>query len=357
MIYVLFGPSGSGKTTLLEQVYKEYGEKAIHKKGTTRKLRKYDDIEITSYPEGLPREIFGGEKGYIYSQYGYEYGIERLQINKAIEGNYPHFVICNDIDTVQKMRKDYGANIFVVYVRFHAPRESIEAIQKARGIDDDEIELRLSKIEFLESLYIDNGDLFDDVLHNRYSETPDELWKKMRAIMMNIGDYNREIPAKVVLFDMIDYLQKSIEDIENRRPANADKVEKGFAFIIMPMIKGDDALEDELWNIYTTIKNSASNAGYRAERVDNIAGSQTIDSKIFEYIEKAEIIVADLSYERPNCYYELGYAKALGKEMIIIAKQGTKIHFDVEHYDNFTYENARQLGRELQARFFAHRAT
>ena len=37
MIYVIFGASGSGKTTLMNCVFEEYGEKAIHKKGTTRK--------------------------------------------------------------------------------------------------------------------------------------------------------------------------------------------------------------------------------------------------------------------------------------------------------------------------------
>ena len=79
MVYVIFGASGSGKTTLLEILNKEYSNISIHKKGTTRNRRQYDDEELEYYLNGLPTKY-----DYVYSQYGYEYGIEKAQINKAI---------------------------------------------------------------------------------------------------------------------------------------------------------------------------------------------------------------------------------------------------------------------------------
>jgi hypothetical protein len=36
--------------------------------------------------------------------------------------------------------------------------------------------------------------------------------------------------------------------------------------------------------------------------------------------------LADLSLERPSCYYELGLAEALGKPVYLIAAEGTDIH-------------------------------
>ena len=189
MIYIIFGASGSGKTTLLNSVYSEYGEKAIHKKGTTRAKRSYDDIEIVSYPAGLPVEKFGGDKGYIYSQYGYEYGIERSQLEQAIAENYPHFVICNDIETIKKLRHDYPNKICVVYLRFDAPEETILSIQKTRGITDDEIDLRVSKIEYLNEQFIHNSSFFDQVLTNRYGDNPEiRLWAQMKNIMASFDD-------------------------------------------------------------------------------------------------------------------------------------------------------------------------
>lgn len=42
--------------------------------------------------------------------------------------------------------------------------------------------------------------------------------------------------------------------------------------------------------------------------------------------------MADLTDAKPNCYYEIGYAHALGKPVIIIAKEGTARHFDISTY-------------------------
>src|SRR5437879_4128964 len=40
----------------------------------------------------------------------------------------------------------------------------------------------------------------------------------------------------------------------------------------------------------------------------------------------AKFVLADLSYERPSCYFELGLAQALGARVVIIAETGTLIH-------------------------------
>lgn len=43
-------------------------------------------------------------------------------------------------------------------------------------------------------------------------------------------------------------------------------------------------------------------------------------------LEDSEFVLADLSLERPSCYFELGLAQALGKEVYLIAREGTDIH-------------------------------
>ena len=50
-------------------------------------------------------------------------------------------------------------------------------------------------------------------------------------------------------------------------------------------------------------------------------------------------VLADLSLERPSCYYELGLAEALGKPVYLIAKKNTDIHQTasrrlVKYFDN-----------------------
>lgn len=43
-------------------------------------------------------------------------------------------------------------------------------------------------------------------------------------------------------------------------------------------------------------------------------------------IKRSVMVIADLTFERPSCYYELGLAQALGARVSLIAKSGTPIH-------------------------------
>lgn len=57
---------------------------------------------------------------------------------------------------------------------------------------------------------------------------------------------------------------------------------------------------------------------------------------------QADFIVADLSYERPSCYYELGIAEALRKEIQLIANSGTYIHQTSHKSDIYFYSNINE---------------
>lgn len=354
MLYVIYGASGSGKTTLLNCVFMKYGSNSVHRKGTTRNKRQYDDFEIESFPDGLPEDRFAPPHGYIYSSYGYEYGIEKKQIDNALEKGIPHFVICNDIATIKQLRKDYLDSVRVIYFQFDAPRERILEIQRLRNITDDEINLRMSKMDFIEEQFAHNTYLFDTSLLNRYGDNPEiTLSSDLESLISRYETLpQRTVPDKEIIFETIDYLINLTKETEQKKDArNNIHIDKGFIFIVMPMMEDtDQSTKDKIWSTYITIKNAALSAGYRAERSDRIIGNSSIDGKIYESIEKAEVIIADLSYERPNCYFELGYARALGKDLIIISSKGTKIHFDLEHYDRIEFTSGQELNKELEVK-------
>lgn len=83
------------------------------------------------------------------------------------------------------------------------------------------------------------------------------------------------------------------------------------------------------------------------KRVDKHNEGRLLKSEIVDFIESADIIVADLTNERPNCYLEIGYAMGIDKlrNLILIAREdhhadslnyrrdGPKIHFDLSGYD------------------------
>jgi len=87
--------------------------------------------------------------------------------------------------------------------------------------------------------------------------------------------------------------------------------------------------------------------GFEPKRIDKHNEGRLLKSEIVNFIESADIIVADLTNERPNCYLEIGYAMGLDKfrNLILTAredhhhdspnykKDGPKIHFDLSGYD------------------------
>ncbi len=108
------------------------------------------------------------------------------------------------------------------------------------------------------------------------------------------------------------------------------------AFIIMSMTAGHKELDDVRDAIERSIAATADALGMpsvRVFRVDDRRGATyKIDDEIFTGIEQSGLIVCDLTEEKPNCYFELAWALAHQRPVIVTARKGTKIHFDVSRF-------------------------
>lgn len=62
-------------------------------------------------------------------------------------------------------------------------------------------------------------------------------------------------------------------------------------------------------------------------------------------VKKVDFIIADLSLERPSCYYELGMAEVLNKKIYLIATEGTEIHQTSHRSSVFFYKNISSFER------------
>ena len=124
----------------------------------------------------------------------------------------------------------------------------------------------------------------------------------------------------------------------------AQESDSNLVFVIM-------AFRDDMEPVFEGIREAGAALGLAAKRVKDVPGDYRITNQIVEMIRTARFVVADLSHERPNVYFELGYARGLGKTVITVAREGTSIHFDVKDWTYIPYIDSRLLERDIKKRF------
>jgi hypothetical protein len=97
-------------------------------------------------------------------------------------------------------------------------------------------------------------------------------------------------------------------------------------------------------------------AGLEVDIASEFAGPGFIIKDIVDQIRRAEVIVADITPENPNVFYELGYADAIGKPAILLAERGRKLPFDVSGMRVLFYENTIPGKKQLEEGLARHLA-
>ena len=122
------------------------------------------------------------------------------------------------------------------------------------------------------------------------------------------------------------------------------KTEKPTAFSIMKFEKDFDDLYDNV------IVHVCEGFGYKSIRADKCYASSPIIQDIVREIAKASLVIADITMDNPNVFYELGYAHALSKPTILLAdaNKRDKLPFDVSGYRTIFYENTIGGKKEIE---------
>lgn len=95
-------------------------------------------------------------------------------------------------------------------------------------------------------------------------------------------------------------------------------------FVLMPFAtEYQELYEDHLRPVI-------QKAGLRCERADEIAGAGSITWDIWERVNRARFLIAELTNQNPNVFYELGLAHALGKDVVLITQDVKYVPFDLQ---------------------------
>lgn len=119
-------------------------------------------------------------------------------------------------------------------------------------------------------------------------------------------------------------------------------IEERLCFVLMPF-------RDQFLRIYNDhIKPALVEMGLQVLKSDDIFTTTEIVEDIWEYINKAKIIVADVTGRNGNVFYELGIAHTVGKPVIILTQDENDIPFDLRHLRYFKYSDNAEGWKALR---------
>lgn len=103
---------------------------------------------------------------------------------------------------------------------------------------------------------------------------------------------------------------------------------------------------------YEMVRQAVLEAGATPFRVDEVIGDGSVIEELYKAIESSAAIICDISKSNPNVMYELGYAHALKKPVILISKNLESIPFDVHgvrllRYDLVSISGGNEFVHEL----------
>lgn len=314
-IIAISGGSGIGKNSILTHLKLFRTSCQPIKKYTTRtsdqfeqgSSKKYDYLELGCSQEDL-----------LDCQFRYHYG------------NNWYGIMKNDIDTTLER-----GLVPVVFLRTGSMLQELK-----------------NTYPFLVSIYIQSIVDSDEYLRATSSletEADKIINQKMDRFKTDFRDYSKHV--KYGLYDYIvlnnfdeKHVLEQLEEIVSSNVPNDDTTKIENIFVIMSFLEQNQ-------RVFAAIEKSAKNVdkNIRVERIDKVKGvSFSISQEIMKRINKSTLVICDLTDERPNVYFELGYAMGLNKKIIHCAKAGTKIHFDIANYKTIIYDESFDLQIRLE---------
>ena len=119
---------------------------------------------------------------------------------------------------------------------------------------------------------------------------------------------------------------------------------------------GDDALVEStafMAEFYTQhVKRAIEKAGYQGDRVDLTPHNDFIMDKIQAMIRVAPFVVADFTGNRGGVYFEAGFARGLGVEVIHTCRRThfNDAHFDIKQINTIVWDAPADIDEQLYYR-------
>lgn len=122
--------------------------------------------------------------------------------------------------------------------------------------------------------------------------------------------------------------------------------DRNCVFVLMPFKD-----ERNLQAVYADhIKAPLEERGFQVGRADNVYEVGDLMQQIWSNINRAAVIIADMTDKNPNVFYEVGVCHALGKSVILLSQDIDDVPFDLRSLRVIVYDYTPRGTRELEKR-------
>ena len=133
-----------------------------------------------------------------------------------------------------------------------------------------------------------------------------------------------------------------VKDVQVRK-------QKPKAFVVMQFTEQFNELYEEV------IRPTCESFGFDCVRGDDVYTNNQIVEDIIVSLKGSSVVIADITPDNPNVYYEVGYAHALSKPTILLSdKQRERLPFDVSGFRTIFYENSIGGKSAIEQRLRSH---
>ena len=104
----------------------------------------------------------------------------------------------------------------------------------------------------------------------------------------------------------------------------------------------------EFRDVFASYREVCGHFAFEAERTDESMSLERIIPRVEAGIRRSAFVLADVSEWSPNVFYEVGFARALGKDVIMTARKGTQLPFDLGDAPTIFWEDQTDLRESLE---------
>ena len=132
-----------------------------------------------------------------------------------------------------------------------------------------------------------------------------------------------------------DEVEISLDKPKSPPPPGRESTTREFldtCFVLMPFGGWYDRYYEELY------KQAIKDAGFEPMRADDLFHTGSVMEQIWEQVNKAKVLLAELTGKNANVFYELGLSHARGKPVVFVAGTIEDVPFDLRHLRVITYD-------------------